>query len=49
LENLKVLFSTGYSAEIAGQAFKLRDGENFLQKPFLPAQLLETVRRCLDT
>jgi len=45
---LKVIYITGYSAEIAGQAIELRSSENFLQKPFHPHQLLETVRRCLD-
>jgi len=45
---LKVIYITGYSAEIAGQAIELRSNENFLQKPFQPDQLLETIRRCLD-
>ena len=45
---LKVIYITGYSAEIAGQAIELRSNENFLQKPFHPHQLLETVRQCLD-
>lgn len=46
--NLKVVFTSGYSAEIAGREIGLRSGENFLQKPFPPLQLLETVRHCLD-
>ena len=45
---LKVVFSSGYSAEIAGRELKLADGENFLQKPFTSDVLLETVRRALD-
>jgi signal transduction histidine kinase len=45
---LKVIFMSGYSAEIAGRQMELKPGENFLQKPFPPDQLLETVRRCLD-
>jgi nitrogen-specific signal transduction histidine kinase/CheY-like chemotaxis protein len=45
---MKVIYITGYSAEIAGQAIELRSNENFLQKPFQPDQLLETIRRCLD-
>ncbi len=47
--HLKVIFTSGYSAEIAGRQLKLRNGENFVPKPFPPDQLLETVRRCLDT
>ena len=34
--------------DIAGSELELRPGENFLQKPFNPIQLLETIRRCLD-
>jgi CheY-like chemotaxis protein len=45
---LKVIFTSGYSAEIAGRHLQLRTGENFVQKPFLPEQLLETIRRSLD-
>ena len=45
---LKVIFTTGYSPEIAGRSIDLRSGENFLQKPFAPTLLLETVRQCLD-
>ena len=45
--NLKVVFTSGYSAEIAGREIGLRSGEAFLQKPILLEQLLETVRRCL--
>ncbi|MGH7992144.1 MAG: response regulator [Limisphaerales bacterium] len=45
---LKVIFTSGYSAEIAGRQLQLRSGENFMQKPFSPDQFLETVRRCLD-
>jgi len=45
---LKVIFTSGYSAEIAGQQIEFQLGEEFLQKPFPPDQLLETIRRCLD-
>jgi PAS domain S-box-containing protein len=47
--NLKVVFMSGYSSEIAGRTLELKSGENFLQKPFAPFQLLETVRRSLDS
>ena len=43
---LKVLYTSGYSAELAGQ--ELPPGASFLQKPCSAELLLETVRRCLD-
>jgi PAS domain S-box-containing protein len=46
--NLKVIFISGYSAEMAGRELQLRRGESFIQKPCAPDQLLETVRQCLD-
>jgi CheY-like chemotaxis protein len=45
---LKVIYSSGYSAEIRETAFVFREGYNFLQKPYPSAKLAETVRRCLD-
>jgi CheY-like chemotaxis protein len=45
---LRVVFTSGYSADIAGQELALQPGQNFLQKPAMPDQILETVRRCLD-
>jgi len=45
---LKVLFTSGYSAGVAGAEGELRTGQNFLQKPASMDQILETVRRCLD-
>jgi PAS domain S-box-containing protein len=46
--NLKVIFMSGYSPEIAGREIELRPGENFIQKPFATARLLETIRQSLD-
>ena len=46
--NLKVIYISGYSREIAGRELELHSGENFLQKPFSPSKLRETIRRCLD-
>jgi CheY-like chemotaxis protein/two-component sensor histidine kinase len=46
--NLKIIYISGYSAEIAGRELQLRPGENFIQKPFVTHQLLEIVRRSLD-
>jgi CheY-like chemotaxis protein len=45
---LKVVFTSGYSAEISGRELHLGAGENFIQKPFTSIQLLETIRQCLD-
>ena len=45
---LPVVFTSGYSAEIAGRELILKAGENFVQKPFPPSQLLMVVRRSLD-
>jgi len=46
--DLKVIFSSGYSADIVGKDFKLQSEVNFLQKPYHPQTLALTVRRCLD-
>ncbi len=45
---LKVIYTSGYSAEISESEIELRSGENFVQKPVAPDQLAETIRRCLD-
>jgi two-component system cell cycle sensor histidine kinase/response regulator CckA len=45
---VKVLFTSGYSAEIVGKDFVLRPGLNYLQKPFQPQRLAAIVRACLD-
>jgi PAS domain S-box-containing protein len=44
---LKVIFTSGYSAEIAGRALVLRDGQTFLQKPFDVSRLLTTIANLL--
>jgi PAS domain S-box-containing protein len=45
---LRVLFTSGFSGDIAGGNLQLEEGHNFIQKPYAPEQLLEVVRRCLD-
>jgi two-component system, cell cycle sensor histidine kinase and response regulator CckA len=45
---LKVLFMSGYPGDIAGRGLDLREGYNFLQKPFSAAQLAQAVRDSLD-
>jgi CheY-like chemotaxis protein len=44
---LKVVFSSGYSSEMLGKDFTTTE-TSFLSKPYLPPQLLRTIRNCLD-
>jgi CheY-like chemotaxis protein len=44
---LKVIFTTGYSAELMGKDLQIKEGVNFLQKPYPPQKLLQTVRNGL--
>ena len=46
--DLKVIFSSGYSADIVGKDFRLEPELNYLQKPYQPQTLILAVRRCLD-
>ncbi len=45
---LKVIYMSGYSAEVAGKHFTLHEGVNFVAKPFQLHSLLQTVRARLD-
>jgi CheY-like chemotaxis protein len=45
---LKVIFTSGYSADVVGKDFVLRGGLNYLQKPYQPQKLALAVRECLD-
>jgi PAS domain S-box-containing protein len=45
---LKVIYCSGYSADIAGRPLDLRPGDHFMQKPYSPNQLLVTLRHSLD-
>jgi PAS domain S-box-containing protein len=45
---LKVIYMTGYNAEIAGTDSKLTEGLNFIPKPFDQNKLAQTVRAALD-
>lgn len=44
---LRVLYTSGYDTDIAGSGGVLREGLNFLQKPYRPEQLLTAVRSAL--
>ncbi|MBP9207008.1 MAG: PAS domain-containing protein [Kofleriaceae bacterium] len=46
---LRVVFSSGYSEQLLESTEALRPGENFLAKPYAPAQLLGLIRRNLDS
>ncbi|MGB7769419.1 MAG: PAS domain-containing protein [Verrucomicrobiia bacterium] len=45
---LKVIYTSGYSADIIGREPKWIEGSNFLQKPYHPLKLAQIVRNCLD-
>ena len=45
---LKVIYMSGYSGVAVGCGVDLREGVNFLQKPYVPAKLGQIVRDCLD-
>jgi len=45
---LKVIYASGYSAEVAMKESALKEGINFLGKPFQSFKLSQTVRRVLD-
>jgi len=45
---LKVIYMSGYSSEVAGKDFPLKEGVNFLTKPFQALKLAQTIRNSLD-
>jgi two-component system cell cycle sensor histidine kinase/response regulator CckA len=46
---LKVIYTSGYSMDLQGRHQELREGVNFLPKPYHPPTLARVVRNCLDT
>ena len=46
--SLKVIYSSGYSPDAINPDRDLREGMNFLPKPFVPQRLVQMVRSCLD-
>jgi two-component system cell cycle sensor histidine kinase/response regulator CckA len=46
--DLKVIYSSGYSAELSNTDFITRENSYFLPKPYEPHQLTQIVRDCLD-
>jgi CheY-like chemotaxis protein len=46
---LKVIYTTGYSPDLMGKDVALKEGVNFLQKPYPPQKLVQTVRNGLES
>jgi signal transduction histidine kinase len=46
--DLKVIYSSGYNPEAVSQNLPLKEGANFLAKPYHPDKLLRIIRQCLD-
>jgi len=44
---LKVIFASGYSIDFASPDFAANDGSTFIQKPYLPKQLIQIVEKCM--
>lgn len=45
---LKVIYMSGYSADVVSKTFPLEEGVNFLAKPFQASKLASTIRTVLD-
>ncbi|MDB6067461.1 MAG: multi-sensor hybrid histidine kinase [Pedosphaera sp.] len=45
---LKVIYTSGYSLAVVGTDMVLKEGLNFLQKPYHPRKLAQTIRDCFD-
>jgi two-component system cell cycle sensor histidine kinase/response regulator CckA len=45
---LRIIFSSGYSVDVVEKDFELREGVNFLQKPYSPHRLAQAVREVLE-
>jgi two-component system cell cycle sensor histidine kinase/response regulator CckA len=45
---MRVIYMSGYSPEIAGRNIELQEGSNFLAKPFNPQKLAQVVRDTID-
>jgi two-component system cell cycle sensor histidine kinase/response regulator CckA len=45
---LRIIFSSGYSVDVVEKDFELREGVNFLQKPYSPHKLAQAIREVLE-
>ena len=46
--DIRVIFTSGYSADTAGRELTEQEGQCFIQKPYSPKELLLSVAQCLD-
>lgn len=46
--DVKVIYTSGYSLDVVGPDFAIKDGFTFLQKPYHSETLAQTVRDCLN-
>jgi PAS domain S-box-containing protein len=46
--DLPVIYTSGYTDRVAGRELLLREGVNFVQKPYQPQQLARVIRENLD-
>ncbi len=44
----KIVFTTGYSPDVAGRELRLHDGVNFLPKPYTAERLFRVIRQSLN-
>lgn len=47
--SLKVVYTSGHNPEVLTSACQLREGINFLLKPYRPADLKQAVQNCLSS
>ncbi len=45
---LKVIFTSGYSPDMAGKDISLVEGTNFMAKPYSIGKMAQLIRQCLD-
>ena len=45
---MRVIYTSGYSLDVVSPDFSMKEGTNFLQKPYDPEMLAQVVRDCLN-
>ena len=45
---MRVIYTSGYSLDVVSPDFSVKEGTNFLQKPYDPEMLAQVVRDCLN-
>jgi two-component SAPR family response regulator len=46
---LKVIYTSGYSSDLSSNGLELREGVNYLPKPYFSSKLTEIIRSVLAT